>query len=79
MKIKITQKGTHILPLSKWNSDVPSPCENVAEALADLEYSIGQIIKNGGVMNLDRAFQSLKGLNNAVMAAKNQNWGLELK
>ena len=79
MKLKITQKATHILPYSQWNNDVPSPCENVAEALTDLEYRIGQIIKNGGSMNLNDVFQSLKELNNAVIAAKDQNWGLDLK
>ena len=71
--------GTHILPMSEWNNDVPSPCKSVAEELAHLEYRIGQIVRNGGTANLDTAFQCLKSLNNAVIAAKEQNWRLELE
>jgi hypothetical protein len=83
MKLKITQKGTHILPVSEWNNDIPSPCENVAEALIDLEYHIGELVKSGGAMGDSLVVRdtksSLFGLVSALNAATRQGWKLELE
>jgi hypothetical protein len=87
LNLKVVTKGTHILPVSEWNNDRPSPCECVAEALADLEYRIGELIKSGGAAMVEEsggqhyhnARQALSGLNLALNAASQQGWKLELE
>lgn len=83
LKLKIAQRGTHILPVEKWNDDIPSPCECVAEALWDVEYCIGELVKAGGSINnsafYERAKNALSGLNLALNAASKQNWQLEIE
>ena len=83
LNLKVVTKGTHILPVSEWNNDRPSPCECVAEALADLEYRIGEFIKTGGARidpkDYEKARAALSGLNFALNAASQQGWKLELE
>jgi hypothetical protein len=83
LRLKVVEKGTHILPFSKWNNDIPSPCECVAEALVDLEFHIAKLVKNGGTLNAPATYVNAKaaltGLNNALNAASKQNWKLELE
>jgi len=87
LKLKVVERGTHILPVSEWNNDRPSPCECVAEALADLEYRIDELIKSGGAamvaedseQHYHNARQALSGLNFALNAASQQGWKLELE
>lgn len=83
LKLKVLRKGTHILPMSEWNNDVPSPCECVADALADLEYLIGELVKVGGAMQNPAAWNNAKnalsGLNLALNEATKQNWVLTLE
>jgi hypothetical protein len=83
LALKIVKRGTHILPVAKWNDDVPSPAECVAEALADVEYYIGELVKAGGAINNSafyaRAKNALSGLNDALNAASKQNWQLEVE
>lgn len=87
LRLKVVQKGTHILPMREWNNDRPSPCECVAEALYDLEYRIGELIRSGGdkasetgaeSIELQNVFNAARGLNSALVAATNQQWKLDL-
>jgi hypothetical protein len=86
LKLKVVQKGTHVLPVSEWNNDVPNPASVVAETLADLEYRIAELVRVGGVMNSNDDFDAVNqihagidNLNEALQAAAEQNWKLELE
>jgi hypothetical protein len=82
LKLKVVEKGTHILPVGEWNNDVPNPAEAVADALVELEFKIGELVKSGGAIQKPSAYhdvkQSVLGLNLALNAASKQNWKLEL-
>jgi hypothetical protein len=89
LKLTVKQKGTHVLPVSEWNNDVPNPASAVADALADLEYRIAELIRLGGahpkykMTVTEEAFSNLQNsvnlVNNALLAASEQNWKLELQ
>lgn len=81
MKLNVIQRGTHILPVSHWNNDVPSPCECVAETLAQLQWQIGELIRSGGRDSKEesRTHESVEMLANALRAATRQNWKLDLE
>lgn len=87
LKLKVVQKGTHFVAIDKINNDIPSPCEVVADCLADLEYHIKELIKAGGsegnsVQSSAVYFQakgSLLNLNDALQYATKQNWKLDLE
>lgn len=87
MKIKVIQKGTHYVAIRDINNDVPSPCECVAEYLADIEYRLSELVRLGGndesTAEKSSAARSLmysvENLNNALVAAEKQNWKLELE
>ena len=87
-KLNIIKKGTHILPVSRWNDDAPSPASMVAECLDDLEYRIKELVRVGGYAKdgsnneqLD-AFRAVKygaeNLNQALNEATKQGWKLEI-
>jgi len=79
MKLKVVKRGTHVLPLKEWNNDVPSPCEVVADTLADLQFQIKCMVERGGVPRPELVHQSLESLNCALKAAKDQNWELTIE
>ena len=87
LKLKVVERGTHILPVSEWNNDVPSPCECVAEALADVEYRIAELVRLGGndesTLSKSEAARnlscSIQNLNASLYDASKQNWKLELE
>jgi len=78
MKLKLVQKGTHILPVSEWNNDRPSPAEVVADNLQLLQHNLNVLVSTGGSMNVENLFQDVKMLNNALLAATNQGWKFSL-
>lgn len=86
LKLKVIQRGTHMLPLKEINNDVPTPPQVVADILADVECRLFELIKAGGChppVNrdnpLDSLCQSMQILNDALLAATEQNWKLELQ
>ena len=83
MKLKTVQYGTHNVELEKINDDIPSPCAAVADALDDIQYQIGELVRGGGSARSSIAYhkakQSLSNLNLALNAAEKQNWKLTLE
>lgn len=79
MKLKVLKRGTHILPLSEWNNDRPSPCEVVADSLAQLEFNIKHMVERGGCPRPELVHQDLDSLNCALSLAKEQGWELTLE
>ena len=78
MKLTLVQKGTHILPISEWNNDRPSPAEVVADNLQLLQHNLKLLVNSGGAMNVETLFQDVKMLNNALLAATDQGWKFTL-
>ena len=78
MKLNLVQKGTHILPISEWNNDRPSPAEVVADNLQLLQHNLTVLVNDGGSMNVENLFQDIKMLNNALLAASEQEWKFTL-
>ena len=80
MKLTLVQKGTHILPISEWNNDRPSPAEVVAEHLQLLQHNLKMLVSSGGgnITDTNTLFQDITMLNHALKAATDQGWKFTL-
>ena len=80
MKLKLVQKGTHILPVSEWNNDIPSPASVVADHLQTLQHNLKMLVSSGGGNStpINTLVQDIKMLNNALLAAAEQEWKFTL-
>lgn len=80
MKLEVLERGTHEVRLREINNDIPSPCGIVAETLADLEYHIGAMVKDGGndIKTQAQCQLRLAMLFASLTAASAQGWKLAL-
>jgi hypothetical protein len=80
MKLKIIEKGTHLVKLSDANNDIPSPPQVVADYLTNFEYYLREMVRKGGSSHDLTACQNhLAGLNESIMEATEQGWKLHLE
>jgi len=79
MKLKLVQKGTHILPVSEWNNDRPSPAEVVADSLLLLRHNLKVLVSTGGTTHIEGLLEDIKMLNHSLLAATEQGWKFKLE